>query len=259
MKNTQKIEKKLNGKVALVTGAASGIGRATALAFASEGADVVLVDVQKDEALKVVRSIEELGSKAIFISCDVSKEAEVKAVFDEALTKMGRIDFAFNNAGVEGEQGFTADCSVSNWDRVMSINLKGVFLFMKHEIALMLKQGGGSIVNCSSIAGLVAFAGVPAYTASKHAVIGLTKTAALEYAKSNIRVNAGCPGIIQTPMIDRFTHGEAQALNQLKAGEPVGRVGKPEEVASAVVYLCTDQSSFITGHPLVVDGGWIAQ
>ncbi len=248
-----------NDKVALITGASSGIGRATALAFAREGAFVAVADWQSDGGMQTVSLIEKMGKKAVFIRCDVSKGSDVKNMLNKIIDTYGKLNFAFNNAGIEGEQGLTADTSEENWNRVLDINLKGTWLCMKYEIPLMLKQGGGSIVNCSSIAGVIGFPGIPAYTASKHAVLGLTKTAALEYAKSNLRINAVCPGVIQTPMIDRFTHGEAQALKQLSDGEPVGRVGKPEEIAQAVLFLCSDAASFVTGHPMVVDGGWIAQ
>ena len=249
----------MKDKVAFVTGASNGIGRATALAFAKLGALVSVVDVNNDAGLQTVDMISKAGGKAIFIKCDVSAAKEVQAAVDETVKKFGRLDFAFNNAGIEGEQGLTPDNPEKNWDQVININLKGVWLCMKYQIPQMLKQGGGSIVNCSSIAGLVGFPGISPYVASKHGVVGLTKTAALEYAKSNIRVNAVCPGVIQTPMIERFAHGEAQIQQQLVAGEPVGRLGQPNEVADAVVWLSSKGSSFVTGQALAVDGGWVAQ
>lgn len=246
-------------KVAFVTGGSSGIGKATALQFAKRGDAVAVVDVNSKQASDTLKLIKDANGTAFFIECDVSKDDQVQAAIKQTLKQYGRLDYAFNNAGIEGAQAVTADCSLENWDRVININLKGVWLCMKYQIPEMLKQGGGAIVNCASIAGLVGFPGIPAYTASKHGVIGLTKCAALEYAKQNIRINAVCPGVIQTPMIDRFAHGEAQIRNQLAAGEPVGRMGKPDEIASTVLFLCSEDSTFVTGHPMVVDGGWVAQ
>ncbi len=246
-------------KVVFITGASSGIGKASAVAFAEAGAKVVACDVNMDAGMSLVNEIKGKGGDALFIKCDVSKAEDVKTAIEGTIKKFGRLDFAFNNAGIEGISAPTPDCTESNWDQTININLKGVWLCMKYQIPHMLRQGGGAIVNCSSIAGLVGFPGIPAYTASKHGVIGLTKTAALEYAKSNIRINAICPGVIQTPMIDRFIHGEVQIQRQLAAGEPVGRVGQPEEIANAAMWLCSNQSSFVTGDSLVVDGGWVAQ
>lgn len=256
---TTDIHYDFTGKVALVTGAASGIGRATALAFARGGASVLVADTNEDGGLGTAKMIADLGRKAVFQKCDVSRSSEVKTMVDKCIEAFGRLDFAFNNAGIEGQQSFTDDCSEENWDLVININLKGVWLCMKYQIPAMLKSGGGAIVNCSSIAGVTGFPGIPAYVASKHGVVGLTKTTALEFAKRNVRVNAVCPGVIQTPMIDRFIHGEVQIQKQLVDGEPVGRIGQPEEVAAASVWLCSPQSSFVTGHALVVDGGWVAQ
>ncbi|OFZ28327.1 MAG: short chain dehydrogenase [Bdellovibrionales bacterium RIFCSPHIGHO2_01_FULL_40_29] len=253
------VEYDFQKSVAFITGASSGIGRATALAFGKNNAQVAIADVNEDAGLQIVEIIRASGGQAQFTKCDVSRDDEVQKAIQETVKNFGSLDFAFNNAGIEGEQAFTPECSVENWNRVIDINLKGVWLCMKYQIPQMLKQGRGSIVNCSSIAGLIGFPGSPAYVASKHGVIGLTKTAALEYAKQNIRVNAICPGVIQTPMVERFVHSEAQVKKQLVESEPIGRVGEPDEIAAAALWLCSDSSSFITGHPMVVDGGWIAQ
>jgi len=249
----------LTGKVALVTGAASGIGRQSALAFGRAGAKVVVSDVTVDAGEETVKMIKDAGGDAFFVRADVSKAADVNALIAAAVEKYGKLDCAHNNAGIEGVLGPCGECTEENWDKTIAINLTGVFLCCKAEIAQFLKQGGGVIVNTASVAGLVGFAGIPAYTASKHGVNGLTKQIALDYATQNIRVNSVCPGVIQTPMIDRFTGGDPEALKAFAATEPVGRLGQPEEIADAVVYLCTDQASFITGINMPVDGGFIAQ
>jgi NAD(P)-dependent dehydrogenase (short-subunit alcohol dehydrogenase family) len=249
----------LDGKVALVTGAASGIGRQSALAFARAGAKVVVSDVTVDAGEETVQMIKKAGGEAFFVKADVSKSGDVKALVEKAVEKYGKLDCAHNNAGIEGTLGPCGECTEENWDRTIAINLTGVFLCCKAEIAQFLKQGGGVIVNTASVAGLVGFAGIPAYTASKHGVNGLTKQIALDYAKANIRVNSVCPGVINTPMIERFTGGDPEALKAFTATEPVGRLGEPSEIADAVVYLCTDQASFITGINMPVDGGFIAQ
>lgn len=250
---------RVNAKVALVTGGSSGIGRATALAFAREGAKVVVADVAMDSGEETVRLIKATGGEALFVKTDVSKGAEVEALIQQIVKTYGRLDCAFNNAGIEGQFVSTAEGSEENWDRVLAINLKGVWLCLKHEIAQMLKQGGGAIVNTASVGGLVGAAGGYAYVTSKHGVNGLTKTAALEYAKQGIRVNSVCPGVIRTPMVERILSGNPQMAEMVAATEPVGRLGKPEEIGEAVVWLCSDAASFVTGLPMAVDGGMLAQ
>ncbi len=250
---------RVDGKVALITGAGSGVGRATALAFAREGAKVVIADIVVAGGEETVQMIKAAGGEAIFVKTDVTKTAEVEALVKKTVETYGRLDCAFNNAGIEGEMAPTADCTEENWDRVVNIDLKGVWLCMKYEIPQMLKQGGGAIVNTASVAGLVGFQGIPAYVASKHGVNGLTKTAALEYAKASIRVNAVCPGVIHAPMVERFFSANPQASEGMTALEPVGRLGKPEEIAEAVLWLCSDAASFVTGLPMAVDGALTAQ
>lgn len=251
------MEQIFKDRVVIVTGGSFGIGRATAVAFAKRGCKVVIADfAEGNETLNLIKAD---GGQAIFVKCDVSKDSDVKAMVEKTITTYGRIDYAFNNAGIEGTSAITHECTNENWEKTIGVNLKGVWLCMKYEIPYMLKQEKGAIVNCASIAGLVGFPGLPAYVASKHGVIGLTKTAALEYAKLGIRVNAVCPGVIKTPMIDRFTGKNKEAEKQFENMEPVGRMGLPEEVAEAVVWLCSDASSFVTGDAMAVDGGWIAQ
>lgn len=252
------MEKLFNNKVALVTGGSFGIGKATAIAFAQRGARVVIADWLEDKEGLALKAIKEAGSEAIFIQCDVSNANQVKAMIDKSIATYGRLDYAFNNAGIEGTTAQTHECTEENWDKTVDINLKGIWLCMKNEIRQMLKQGGGAIVNCASVAGLNGFAGLPAYTASKHGVIGLTKTAALENAKAGIRVNAVCPGVIHTAMVDRVTGKDKEVEKAYIAMEPVGRMGTPEEVAEAVVWLCSDAASFVTGHAMTVDGGFTA-
>ncbi|ACL25614.1 SDR family oxidoreductase [Chloroflexus aggregans] len=246
------------GKVALVTGAASGIGRASALAFAREGAKVVVADVNVAGGEETVALCRAANTDAIFVRCDVSQSNEVEQLIAQAVDTFGRIDFAHNNAGIEGVQATLVDYPEEVWDRVIDINLKGVWLCMKYEIRQMLQQGGGAIVNTSSVAGLSGSRGVLAYVASKHGIVGITKAAALEYARSGIRVNAICPGTIHTAMIDRFTQGDPEVLAQFAESEPIGRLGSPEEVANSVVWLCSEKASFITGATLPVDGGRLA-
>jgi len=253
------MENIFENKVAIITGGSFGIGRAAAIAFVKRGAKVVVADWIEDKENETIKQIEALGGESLFVKCDVSKDIDVKDMVDKTITKFGRLDYAFNNAGVEGASAITHECTEENWERTIDVNLKGVWLCMKYEIPQILKQGKGAIVNNASIAGLVGFQGIPAYVASKHGVIGLTQNAALEYAKSGIRVNSVCPGVIKTPMIDRFTGKEKSVEKQFESMEPIGRMGQPEEVAEAVIWLCSDASSFVTGDAMPVDGGWTAQ
>ncbi len=252
---------KLDGRVALVTGAASGIGRSTALAFGGDGARVVVADVLADEGRETVDLIERAGGEAIYVPADVSRTADVELLVRTAVATFGRLDCAHNNAGIEGSAPAGTEFHTfpeQAWDQVLSINLKGVWLCMKAEIAQMLTQGGGTIVNTASIAGLVGgFGG--AYSAAKHGVVGLTKVAALEYATRGIRVNAVCPGVIRTPMVERVFARRPEAEQSFIAGEPIGRFGRPDEIAAAVVWLSSDAASFLTGVALPVDGGWVAR
>ena len=250
---------RLDGKVGLVTGAASGIGRATALAFAREGAKVVVADIAVKEGQETVRMIRKAGGEAIFVKADVSQEADVETMVKKTVEKYGRLECAVNNAGIDGDTALTADCSKQNWDRVIAINLTGVFLGMKYQIPQMLKQGGGAIVNTASTMGLVAHQNVPAYVASKHGVVGLTKSTALGYVKNNIRVNAICPGNTRTAILDRVIKDMPEIFHALMAATPIGRLAEPDEIANAIVWLCSDAASYCTGRALVVDGCYSIQ
>jgi len=247
-------------KVALVTGAGSGIGRQAALNFARHGARVVAADIAEEGGNETVAIIKKTGGEALFFKADVSKSADVQAMVNKTVEAFGRLDFAFNNAGIEGPsvENFY-DYTEEAFDMLLRINLKGVFLSMKYELPIMIKQGRGVIVNNSSIAGLVGLPGMPGYSAAKFGVIGMTKAAAVQHSKQGVRINAVCPGVIRTPMIDRLTGKNPAAEAAYAAGHPIGRMGEPEEIGDAVIYLCSDAASFITGVALPVDGGWTAQ
>jgi NAD(P)-dependent dehydrogenase (short-subunit alcohol dehydrogenase family) len=249
-------------KVALVTGAASGIGRATALAFAREGAAVVVADVSVEGGEETVGMISRDRGSARFARTDVSNPQEAEAMVGLAVSAFGRLDYAVNNAGIEGVLAPTADYPDETWHRVLGINLTGVWLCMKHEIPQLLRQGGGAIVNMASILGLVGFANAPAYTAAKHGVVGLTRVAALEYATQGLRVNAVCPGFIETPMVMQrglVAAEHPEVRHQIEELHPIKRLGRSEEVAAAVLWLCSDAASFVTGQALAVDGGYTSQ
>ena len=251
--------KEFEGKVALVTGGGSGIGRATALAFARDGARVVIGNRNVQRGEETVSMIRAAGGTASFQRTDVLVAADIEALVKHAVSEYGGLDLAFNNAGIEGEPRPLAEQTEANYDAVMDINVKGVWLSMKYEIPRILDQGGGAIVNCSSVAGVIGFPGIGIYSASKHAVIGLTKAAALEYSAQGIRVNAVNPAVIDTEMVDRLADGMNMKKDDLTTFHPIGRLGRVEEVAEAVLWLCSEKASFVTGHSLMVDGGFTAR
>lgn len=250
---------KFSGKVAIVTGATSGIGKTTALAFAHEGAKVVLAGRREKQGTELAAAIKSNGGEALFVPTDVAQEAQVKKMVETALKTYGRLDAAFNNAGTEGLRFvLTHEQTVANFRDVMDTNVLGTLLCMKYELPALLKSRGGAIVNCASVTGLVGVAGMGVYAASKHAILGLTKTVALEYARLNVRINAVAPGVIESEMFDRFA-AEGSVREKMDEMHPLGRIGKPEEIASTVLYLCSPEASFITGTNLAIDGGWTAQ
>ena len=249
----------LDGKIALITGAGSGIGRATALIFAREGASIALADVVEEGGQETLVMIKEAGAEGIFVQTDVSKSSEVDAAVAKTVETYGRLDCAFNNAGIGGRGALTHEYGEEEWNRVLAINLTGVWLCMKAEIIQMLKQKSGAIVNTSSIMGLTGAIRVPAYTAAKHGVAGITKAAALEYARHGIRINAVCPAPIYTPMLNQAFEKRPDMEERYARSEPMKRIGQPEEVGEAVAWLCSDRASYMTGLPMPVDGGYMAQ
>lgn len=243
------------GKVAIVTGGSSGMGRAAALAFAREGANVVVADTNVQDGEETVRRFKDSGAEALFVPADVSQATAVEALINTTIATYGRLDYAFNNAGINEEHGPLTDCTEAEWDRIISINLKGIWLCMKYEIPQMLKLGRGVIVNTASVVGLTGGRGFPAYVASKHGIIGLTKAAALDYGKQGIRVNAVCPGTIYTSMYERRVGNDPETTARIISEIPLQRLGQPQDIAEAVIWLCSEGASFVTGHSLVVDGG----
>ena len=246
-------------KVALVTGAGSGMGLATAQAFAAEGAAVVLVDINESAARTAAEQLAASGHRAIASTCDVTNETQVKRMVEEVVSAFGRLDAAFNNAGVQSLAVETADATSEEFDRVNAINLRSVWLCMKYELLQMRKQESGAIVNNSSIGGLIGIPGRAIYHATKHGVIGLTRSAALEYAARGIRINAVCPGAVETPMVAAMIAKEPETMKDITKEQPIGRLGRPEEIASAVLWLCSPGAGFVVGHALAVDGGYTAR
>ena len=248
----------LEGKVSLITGGGSGIGKASALAFAREGSKVVVAAVNVEGGEQTVRLIQDTGGEATFVRADVSNSGDVSDMVSHAVQTYNRLDCAFNNAGISGGRGRIHEYTEDDWSRVLNINLTGVWLCMKYEIIQMLKQGGGAIVNTASVMGLVGGSRSPAYGATKHGVVGLTKTGAVDYAQEAIRINAVCPGYIRTPMIEQGILSDPVAEERVVSRHPMHRLGTPEEIAEAVVWLCSDAASFVTGHAMTVDGGYVA-
>ena len=246
----------LYGKVALVTGASSGIGRATAIAFARAGAKIVAASRRSVEGEETVRRILEVGGEAIFVKTDVSNAVEVEALVNKTVDIYGRLDYACNNAGIGGTSSLITDLSEEDWDCLVDVNLKGTWLCLKYELKAMLKQGCGAIVNVASVSGVVGFAGCAAYAATKGGIIALTRAAAIEYAKSGIRINVVSPGAIETNILATLP---TDLIAQIPAAHPIGRIGKPEEIAESMVWLCSDAASFVTGHNMMIDGGYTAQ
>lgn len=250
------MNKQLTGKVALVTGAASGIGLATAKAFADAGAAVVLADIDEQKVKSIADTLQQAGQKALAVRCDVTNEAEVSDMVERTVKAFGRLDFAYNNAGMHVAVAETADALAQDFDKAIAVNLKGIWLCMKYELQQMRKQGDGAIVNCSSQSGLIGTANLGAYTAAKHGVVGLTKSAALEYAKKGIRINCICPGTCDTPMVANAVGDHPEHMDSIINSIPIGRMGKDNEIASTVLWLCSKESGFIIGQSIAVDGGY---
>jgi NAD(P)-dependent dehydrogenase (short-subunit alcohol dehydrogenase family) len=250
---------RFSDQVAFITGGSSGIGRATALAVARQGSRVVIASRRVEAGEETVREIEHKGGEGLFVRCDVTRSEDVQAAVDRTLHACGRLDIAVNSAGIFEPTGPTADCREEDWDRTLDTNLKGVWLSMRAAIPPMVDQGHGVIVNVAGAFGLIGFPGVPAYVAAKHGVVGLTKAAALEYAKTGVRINAICPGVTHTPMVERATDNDPEVEAQFAAQMPIGRVAGAEEVAAAILWMCSDDASFLLGHALALDGGWVAQ